>query len=153
MQSHAKSSLFDGLIPLKVYSFADIGLDGNNPSHRSLLSRSKGNIIKLGKGKFYVGSKSGSRIPVHSVAHDKISLKRGSVKASSIHASKNLFWSNQSGYIPIKNVIASVIQNGSMDDINNLVYRFGQQKVIEILLNNFDVNEPKIKRIAYVLDI
>lgn len=153
MQSNKKKSLFDELVPFKVYSFADVGLDGSNPSHRSLISRSKANIIKLGRGKFYISDQSHSDPVAYRAPHDKISIKRGSVKVSSIHASKNLFWSNSKGYIPIKNAIASVIKGGGMDDINNLVYRFGAQKVVEVLLNHFDINEPKIKRIAYVLDI
>lgn len=153
MQVNRKKSLLDGLIPLKVYSFSDLGLDGNNPSHRSSLSRSKADIVKLGKGKFYVSNQNRSMVYIHRAAHDKISIKRGSAKASSIHASKNLFWSNPNGYIPIKNIIASVIKNGSIDDINSIIYRFGEHRVIEVLLNNFDMNEPKMKRIAYVLDI
>ena len=148
-----KNDLFNDLLPFKVYSFSDLGLDGNNSSHRSLISRSKGNIVKLGKGKFYIRANHRPDPIIPRAAHDKISIKRGSVKASSIHASKNIFWSNSKGYIPIKNAIASVIKGGSMDDINNLIYRFGEQKVIEVLLKHFDINEPKIKRIAYVLDV
>lgn len=152
-QSNKDNSLLDGLNPLKVYSFSDLGLDGNNVSHRSIIHRAKADIIKLGKGKFYISGNRKASLLSPRAAHDKVAIKRGSVKASSIHASKSLFWSNPKGYIPIKNAISSVIDGGSLDDINNIIYRFGRQRVIEVLLNNFDVNESKIKRIIYVLDV
>lgn len=148
--------LFDGLQPYKVYSLSDIGLDGNNSSQRSVFHRANKQVVKLGKGKFYINpdiENSAEKKFLHPVGHDKSVLKRGSIKAGSIHMSKNAFWSNSNGYIPVANAIASVIESGGIDDINNLRYRLGDHKVIEVLLNNFDINEPKYKRIAYVLGV
>lgn len=157
MRKRSNSDILANLNPYRVYSFADIGLDGNDSSQRSSFHRSiNKNVVKLGKGKFYVDPKAkdgDSKKFLHPHGHDKVALKRGSVKAGSIHASKNIFWSNANGYIPVQNVIASVIENGSMDDINSIRYRFGDFKVIEVLLNNFDIEAPKYKRISYVLGI
>ncbi|MDD5211920.1 MAG: hypothetical protein PHV62_05855 [Sulfuricurvum sp.] len=156
MRKRSNNNILANLNPYKVYSFADIGLDGNDSSQRSAFHRSiNNNIVKLGKGKFYVDPKGdGDRKKfLHPHGHDKVALKRGSVKAGSVHVSKSIFWSNSNGYIPVPNVIASVIENGSMDDINSLRYRFGDFKVIEVLLNNFDLEKPKYKRISYALGV
>lgn len=154
--SKRSNNIFADLQPFKVYSFSDIGLDGNNPSQRSIFHRANRHVVKLGRGKFYINPKieNGAQMKfLHPVGHDKSALKRGSIKAGSIHMSKNAFWSNANGYIPLENAIASVIESGGIDDVNNLRYRLGDHKVIEVLLNNFDINEPKFKRIAYVLGI
>jgi hypothetical protein len=149
--------IFANLQPYCVYSFSDIGLDGNNSSQRSVFHRSADkHIVKLGRGKFYFDPniKEGEQkkfLYLH--GHDKIALKRGSVKAGSVHVSKNIFWSNPNGYIPVPNVIASVIEKGSMDDINNLRYRFGDHKIVEVFLKHFDLENPKYKRISYALGI
>lgn len=156
MSKRRSKDLFADLEPYRVYAFSDIGLDGNNSSERSVFHRANKHVVKIGKGKFYINPDidDGSKKEfLHVVGHDRSVLKRGSIKASSIYMSKSIFWSNNKGYIPIKNAIAAVIENGSIDDINNLRYRLGDHKVVEVLLNHFNLEEPKYKRIAYVLGV
>jgi len=133
----------------KVYGYAELGLDGKDPSVRSAISRRKDRVRSLGRGKFYV-SLNDSKV-VYEVAHDKIALKRNSVSVKKIHASRNLYWSNPDGYILVENAIAIAIEKGSMDDVAAMRYRFGDKKVIKVLLEQFDPSKPKIKRMIRVI--
>ena len=139
----------------RVYDYSDLNLDSSDPSIRSALSRRKDKIRKLGKGRFYISeNKSSSKQQkLYRVAHDKISMKRGSVAVKSLRLSRNLFWSNPDGYVPVGNLIAAVIEKGSSDDIDSIRYRYGDNKVIEVLLKHFNLNEPKYKRVSLVLGV
>ena len=64
-----------------------------------------------------------------------------------------MFWSNSSGYIPIDNVIAAVIEKGSLDDLLGMRYRFGDERVVRVLLENYSLDESKYKRISDVLGV
>ena len=40
-----------------------------------------------------------------------------------------------------------------MSDIDTVRYKFGDNKVIEVLLEEFDIKEPKISRICNVIGL
>ena len=153
-KQHSVDIMIEKLHSHKIYSYQELGLDSSDPSVRCAISRSKSKIRLLSRGKFIIpSSNSKERSKLFGKAHEKQAMKRGSISAKKLKLSKNIFYSNKSGQIPINNIIASVIKEGSMSDIDAIRYKFGDNKVIEILLGEFDMQESKIKRICNVIGL
>ncbi len=153
-KQHLVDNILQNLHSHKLYSYKELGLDSSDASVRSAISRSKGKIRLLSRGKFIVpSSHARERNRLFENAHELQAMKRGSISAKKFHLSKNIFYSNKSGQIPINNIIASIIKDGSMSDIDAVRYKFGDNKVIEVLLEEFDIKESKISRICNVIGL
>jgi len=48
--------------------------------------------------------------------------------------------------VPIENVIASIIENGALEDIDFIRFSFGDNKVKEVFLKHFDIHSKPIVR-------
>ena len=132
-------SKLENLQPLKVYGYEDLGIDPNDSSVRSALSRRKDRIRKLSRGKFIIpSSKECQPNELYIKGHDTIAIKRGSIAAKKLILSYNIFWSNKNGQLPINNVIASVLERGGLEDIDVVRYKFGENRVVEVLLEKYD---------------
>ena len=144
----------------RLYEYSIFGsiVDKNPITLKKALSRfaKEELIIKVGSGKFY---KKGERFdelaekPLR-IKSRKISwLKRGSVPSSylKLALSSNLFWSNPKGSIPIDNIIISIIENNALSDLDFARFSFGDNRVIEVFLRNFNIHKyPMIRDILYV---
>ena len=146
-----KDSLYD-------YSLFDNILISNPIAFRKAISRlaKESVIIKVGNGKFY---KRGDRDVSIEIAPLRIQprkskwLKKGSVSAKDIKPllSSNLFWSNPNGEIPIENLISAIIKNNALSDLDFARFSFGDNKVIEVFLKNFNIHSrPIIRDTLYV---
>ncbi|BBG65903.1 hypothetical protein NNO_1200 [Hydrogenimonas sp.] len=114
-----------------------------------------GVIVKVGSGKFYKrGYRRSAPIePVHIKPRRKEWLKSGKVPADILkyRLSRNLFWSNPKGKVPVENVIVAVIENGALDDLDFIRFSFGDDKVKEVFLKHFDIHsKPMIRNILDV---
>lgn len=138
----------------KVYSYKDLDFDSSDASIRCAISRRKNKIRMLSRGKFIIPSfNAKEKSKLFQKAHEKQAIKRGSISPKKLKLSKNIFYSNKNGQIPINIIIVSVIKEGSINDIDAIRYKFGDNKVIEILLEKFDVKEAKIRRICNVIGL
>jgi hypothetical protein len=70
------------------------------------------------------------------------------VSVSRIPLSKNIFWSNPKGSLPLERVIASIVSSGSIDDLSAIRYRYGDNKIKEVILRDLDLSDPKIRLAA-----
>jgi len=153
-KQHSIDSMIENLNFYQVYSYKDLDLDSNDSSVRSAISRSKNKIRMLSKGKFIIPSlNSREKNKLFQKAHEQQAIKRGSISPKKLKLSKNIFYSNKNGQIPINNIIVSVIKDGSMNDIDAIRYKFGDNKVIEVLLEEFNIEESKISRICNVIGL
>ena len=65
--------------------------------------------------------------------------------------SSNLFWSNPNGQIPVDNVISAIIDKEAIADLDFVRFNFGDDRVIEVFLQNFNIHEkPMIRDILHV---
>ena len=158
MSSHIKHKL-KRLRKDKLYDYSVFGSipQDKKEAFRKAISRlaKEGAIVKVGNGKFYKkGERSAQSNEIVQIKpRRKEWLKRGYVPVSEIkyRLSINLFWSNPKGNIPVENVIASVIQNGSLDDLDVIRFSFGDNKVKEVFLKYFDIHsKPMIRDILGV---
>ncbi len=117
-----------------------------------------GEIIKIAPKKFYRRGKrdvlaEDNCLRINADPYNKKLLRSKVISAkylkSKLH--KNLFWSNPNGMIPIETVLYKILDGGSLSDLDFARFNFGDQKVIEVFMNNFDINEkPMIRDILNV---
>jgi hypothetical protein len=84
---------------------------------------------------------------------DKKLLRRRNIPSRFLKSklSSNLFWSNPNGNIPVNNVICAIIENEAISDLDFVRFNFGDDRVIEVFLQNFNINEkPIIRDILHV---
>ena len=153
-KQHAIDCIIEKLHSHKVYSYKDLDVDSSDASIRCAISRRKNKIRMLSRGKFIIPSfNAREKSKLFDKPHEQQAIKRGSISAKKLILSKNIFYSNKNGQIPVNNIIVSVIKDGSMNDIDAIRYKFGDNKVIEVLLEEFDVHESKISRICNVIGL
>ncbi len=122
---------------------------------RKAISRiaDKGVIVKVGSKKFYrrgyresFVSKNPLRIKAQ--PFDRRDLRRKGISAQYLKSrlSANLFWSNPNGMIPKERIIYKILDNQSLSDLDFARFNFGDEKVIEIFMENFDINEKPMMR-------
>ena len=142
------------------YSMFDNISNNNREAFRQSMSRlaDNGIIVKVGSKKFY---KRGHRsvevsknpIRIKAQPQDKKVLRRRGISSKLLKSklSSNLFWSNPNGNIPVDNVISAIIKKEAISDLDFVRFNFGDDKVIEVFLENFDINEkPLIRDILHV---
>lgn len=127
---------------------------------RKAISRlaNDGVIVKLGNKKFYRRGQrdvevSKEPIRIKAQPRDKKLLRRRNIPSKFLKAklSSNLFWSNPNGDIPINNVISAIINKEAISDLDFVRFNFGDDRVIEVFLQNFNINEkPIIRDILHV---
>ena len=146
----------------KLYNysiFKDIS-DNNREAFRKAMSRlfNDGSIVKVGSKKFY---KRGERrrevlnnpIRIKAQPQDRKLLRRRGIPSKLLKSklSSNLFWSNPNGAIPVDNVISAIINKEAISDLDFVRFNFGDDRVIEVFLENFDINEkPLVRDILHV---
>lgn len=134
------------------YSIFETTLESKNAVFRQAISRlaKEGVIIKVGNGKFYKRGyrDTAPKEQVHIKARRKEWLKSGKVSVSNLkyRLSANLFWSNPKGKVPVENVITSIIDKGTLDDLDFIRFSFGDDKVKEVFLKYFDIHSKPMVR-------
>lgn len=139
--------------------FRDIP-DNNRAAFRKAMSRLADDdiIVKVGSKKFY---KRGERskdilknpIRIKPQPQDRKLLRRRVISSKLLKSklSSNLFWSNPNGSIPVENVISAIIKKEAISDLDFVRFNFGDDRVIEVFLENFNINEkPMIRDILHV---
>ena len=141
------------------YSLFDSILNENPIAFRKAMSRlaKEGIIVKVANGKFY---KRGERVSsmvfddaLNIKARKKAWLRKGSIASSSLKSalSSNLFWSNPKGNVSIEAIIVAIIENNALSDLDFARFSFGDNKVIEVFLKNFNIHSrPMIRDLLYV---
>lgn len=142
------------------YSMFDSISDDNREAFRKAVSRlaNNGVIVKVGSKKFYKRGYRSVEVPkkpirIKAQPQDKKILRRRGIPSKLLKAklSSNLFWSNPNGDIPISNVISALIDKEAISDLDFVRFNFGDDKVIEVFLQNFNINEkPMIRDILHV---
>jgi hypothetical protein len=147
-----KDSLYD-------YSFFSSILNENPIAFRKAISRlaKEGVIVKLGNGKFYKrGERASSMVFDNALdikARKKAWLRKGSVPSVYLKSalSFNFFWSNPKGHISIDTIIVAIIENNALSDLDFARFSFGDKRVVEIFLKNFNIHSrPMIRDLLYV---
>lgn len=146
----------------KLYSYSmfdDISED-NREAFRKAMSRLavNGAIVKVGSKKFYKRGQrsaeaSSNPIRIKAQPQDRKLLRRRGIPSKLLKAklSSNLFWSNPNGNISVDNVISAIINKEAISDLDFVRFNFGDDKVIEVFLQNFNINEkPMIRDILHV---
>lgn len=144
----------------KLYDYSVFGpiSEEKRVAFRKAVSRlaKEGKIVKLGSKKFYKKGyrpfPSGGSVS-KAKPRRKDWLKAGKVPVREIYPrlSRNLFWSNPDGKIPVENLIAAILDKGSLDDLDVVRYSFGDDKVKEVFLKHFDIHKkPMIRDILHV---
>ena len=140
-----KNKLYD-------YSVFEPIAEDKKVAFRQAISRlaKDGVIIKVGNRKFYKRGLRENKAQeiVHIKPCHKKWLKRGYAPVGAIknRLSSNLFWSNPKGNVPIENIIASIIKNGALDDLDFIRFSFGDNKVKEVFLKHFDIHSKPMVR-------
>lgn len=141
----------------KLYNysiFANI-LGNNREAFRKAMSRlaDEGIIVKVGSKKFYKrGERRGevlkNPIRIKAQPQDRRLLRRRVISSKLLKSklSSNLFWSNPNGNIPVDNVIAAIINKEAISDLDFVRFNFGDDRVIEVFLENFNINEKSMIR-------
>ncbi len=142
------------------YSIFDNISDNNREAFRKAMSRlaDDGVIVKLGSKKFYKRGQrraavSKNQIRIKAQPQDRKLLRRRGISSKLLKSklSSNLFWSNPNGNIPVDNVISAIINKEAISDLDFVRFNFGDNKVIEVFLQNFNINEkPLIRDILHV---
>ncbi len=141
----------------KLYNytmFNDIS-DDNREAFRKAMSRlaDNGVIVKVGSKKFYKRGERDSSIKSNNTKikadpYDKKLVRSKVISAkylkSKLH--RNLFWSNSNGMISVENVICKIISDGSLSDLDFARFNFGDDKVIEVFMKKFNINENSMVR-------
>lgn len=146
-----KDSLYD-------YSIFDNIPNEKREAFRKAISRfsKEGVIVKVGNGKFYKRGERESIVPKEPLrigARKKEWLKKGSVPSIYLKSalSSNLFWSNPKGNISIDAIISAIINHNALSDLDFIRFAFGDNRVIEVFLKNFNIHSrPLIRDILYV---
>jgi hypothetical protein len=139
------------------YSIFDIPSE-KRIAFRKAISRlsESGVIVKVGNGKFYKRGDRDIEIPKEPLrikARKREWLKKGSVSSIYLKSalSANLFWSNPNGNISIESIICAIIENNALSDLDFARFSFGDNRVIEVFLKNFNIHSrPIIRDILYV---
>ena len=110
-------------------------------------------IVKVGSKKFY---KRGYReypapenqLRIKAQPFNKRDLRRKGVSSKNLKSrlSVNLFWSNPDGIIPKEVIIYKILDSESLSSLDYARFNFGDEKVIEVFMKNFDINEKPIIR-------
>ncbi len=142
------------------YSIFDNISDNSREAFRKAMSRlaDDGVIVKVGSKKFYKRGQrrvevSKNQIRIKAQPQDRKILRRRGISAKLLKSklSSNLFWSNPNGKIPVDNVISAIINREAISDLDFVRFNFGDDKVIEVFLQNFNINEkPMIRDILHV---
>ena len=139
--------------------FSNIPVDKREAFRKAISRLAKdGAIVKLGNKKFYKRGQRSVEISKKSIRikaqpQDKKLLRRRNIPSKFLKAklSSNLFWSNPNGDIPINNVISAIINKEAISDLDFVRFNFGDDRVIEVFLQNFNINEkPIIRDILHV---
>lgn len=154
------SILSDKIKNLRNYKVYDYALfdNENKIAAESYISRAakNGDIIKIGKGKFY---KRASSIKEHNIPQfinhprDKVALRHNKISPSKYPIFSKLFWSNRNVAISLDNYIGVIL---SKDDPSYLPYLrelFGDRKVYEVYLNHFYQKNRRLELIEEFLEI
>ncbi|WP_044418522.1 hypothetical protein [Halarcobacter anaerophilus] len=116
-----------------------------------------GNIIKIGKGKFYKRpskNKLYNEVPnFYNKPTDKSALKYNMISPSKYPIFKHLFWSNRNNPIPLDNYIGVVLSKDNPCSLPYLRSFFGDRKVYEIYLNEFYQKGRRLPLIEEFLEI
>ena len=142
------------------YSMFDNISDKNREAFRQAMSRlaNNGAIVKVGSKKFYKRGERSIEVPKNPIRikaqpQDRKILRRRAISSKLLKSklSSNLFWSNPNGNIPVDNVISAIINKEAISDLDFVRFNFGDDKVIEVFLQNFNVNyKPMIRDILHV---
>ncbi len=142
------------------YSIFDNISDDNREAFRQAMSRlaDNGIIVKVGSKKFYKRGQRSVEAPKNPIRikaqpEDRKILRRKGISSKLLKSklSSNLFWSNPNGNIPVDNVICSIINKEAISDLDFVRFNFGDDRVIEVFLQNFNINEkPMIRDILHV---
>lgn len=141
------------------YSLFNSICDENPIAFRKAMSRfaKEGMIVKVGNGKFYKrGERDSSIVFEESLkikARKDAWLRKGSVSSIYLKSalSSNLFWSNPKGNISIEAIIVAIIENNALSDLDFARFSFGDNRVIEVFLKNFNIHKyPMIRDLLYV---
>lgn len=146
----------------KLYDYSifnNIPID-KREAFRKALSRlaDNGVIVKVGSKKFYKRGQRSVEVPKNPIKikaqpQDRKVLRRRGISSKFLKSklSSNLFWSNPNGSIPVDNVISAIINKEAISDLDFARFNFGDDKVIEVFLQNFNINEkPMIRDILHV---
>ena len=146
----------------KLYNYAifDNISDNNREAFRKAMSRlaDNGVIVKVGSKKFYKRGQRSVEVPKNPIRikaqpQDRKLLRRKGIPSKLLKSklSLNLFWSNPNGSIPVDNVISAIINKEAISDLDFVRFNFGDDKVIEVFLQNFNIDEkPMIRDILHV---
>lgn len=124
----------------KVYDYSIFEARDLNAA-QSYISRAsaRGEIIKLGKGRF---TKIGGKVfrdgfNLNNDGIDKASVSSRTIDTSKYSEFREFFWSNLSGRISLDNYIACVMQYDIVSKIAGLIALFGFLEVFKVYLNCF----------------
>jgi len=145
---------------LYTYSVFENIPDKNRGAFRKAMSHiaKDGVIVKLSRGKFYKRGYRKEEVPkniirIKAMKENRKALRRKTIPAKLLRSilSSNLFWSNPTGNIPIDNVISALIKAEAISDLDFVRFNYGDNRVIEVFLKNFKVNDnPMIRNILHV---
>lgn len=145
---------------LMVYKVYDYSLfdDENKVAAESYLSRaaSKGEIIKIGKGKFYKRALDykNNQIPqIINHPSDKVALRHNKIFPSKYPIFSNLFWSNKNIAISLDNYIGVILSKDNPSHLPYLRELFGDRKIYEVYLNHFYQKNRRLPLIEEFLEI
>ena len=110
-----------------------------------------GSIVKVGSKKFYKRAERLVRenhVKIKLNPYDKKLLRSKVISAkylkSKLH--KIFYWSNPNGMIPIDNVIHKILESESISSLDFARFNFGDDRVIEVFMNNFNIHEKPMMR-------
>jgi hypothetical protein len=146
----------------KLFSYSifdDIPKDSRQAFRKAMSHLADNNIIvKVGSKKFYKRGQRSVEVPKNPIRIkaqplDRKILRRRGIPAKNLKSklSSNLFWSNPNGSVPVDNVISAIINKEAISDLDFVRFNFGDDRVIEVFLQNFNINEkPMIRDILHV---
>lgn len=140
----------------KVYDYSIF--DDNKIAAESYLSRAakKGEIIKIGKGKFYkrVSAQKEYQIPqIINNPSDKVALRHNKISPSKYPIFSKLFWSNRNIAISLESYIAVILSKDNPSYLPYLRELFGDRKIYEIYLNHFYQKNRRLSLIEEFLEV
>ena len=133
----------------KLYDYGIFNNIENRDALKNAISRCKKDerIVKVGRAKFYKQGKRDEIFEGNLVkARDRDILKRGKVRVDHYKFSKGLFWSNPHGVLPIENIVVKVLASESFSDISILRHSLGDNKIKEIFIEHFKINDHEVIR-------
>lgn len=154
-------SVSDKIRKLHLYKVYDYSIfeEKTKGAAETYISRASknGNIIKIGKGKFYkrpLKNKLHEQIPkIINNPKDKTALKYNKISPSKYPIFKNLFWSNRNKPISLDNYIGVILSKDNPGSLPYLRGFFGDRKIYEVYLNEFYQKNRKLPLIEEFLEI